>query len=220
MTRSDCSDLPRVDEGSGYRYYDSSCLDRMREILFYRELDFTLKSIAQILSSPDYDKEQALRKQRQLLVLKKNRLEKLIAAIDCAGKGDFEMNNEYEKTRKQYADEARELWGDTAAYKESDRRTSNYTADDWSKLSAGMDAIMADFAELKASGVSPDDEHTHLQVEKLKQFITERMYTCTDEILSGLGQMYVADERFTKNIDKHGDGTAAYVSACVKSYYL
>ena len=209
-----------VDEGSGYRYYASSCLDRMREILFYRELDFTLKSIAQILSSPDYDKEQALRKQRQLLVLKKNRLEKLIAAIDCAEKGDFEMNNEYEKTRKQYADEARERWGDTAAYKESDRRTANYTADDWSKLSAGMDAIMADFAELKASGVSPDDEHTHLQVEKLKQFITERMYTCTDEILSGLGQMYVADERFTKNIDNHGDGTAAYVSACVKSYYL
>ena len=88
-----------VDDCSGYRYYDSSCLDRMREILFYREMDFSLKSIAQILSSPDYDKEQALRKQRQLLVLKKNRLEMLIAAIDSAEKGDFEMNNEYEKTR-------------------------------------------------------------------------------------------------------------------------
>ena len=209
-----------VDEGSGYRYYDSSCLDRMREILFYRELDFTLKSIAQILSSPDYDKEQALRKQRQLLVLKKNRLEKLIAAIDCAEKGDFEMNNEYEKTRKQYADEARERWDDTAAYKESERRTANYTADDWSKLSAGMDAIMEDFADLKAEGVAPDDERARLQVEKLKEFITERMYTCTDDILSGLGQMYVADERFTRNIDKHGEGAAAYVSECIKSYCL
>ena len=207
-----------VDDSSGYRYYDSSCLDRMREILFYRELDFSLKSIAQILSSPDYDKEQALRKQRQLLVLKKKRLEKLIAAIESAEKRDFGMNNEYEKTRKQYADEARERWGDTAAYKESERRTANYTANDWSELRAGMDAIMAGFAELKAKGVAPDDERARFQVEKLKQFITERMYTCTDEILSGLGQMYVADERFTKNIDKHGAGTAAYTAGCIKSY--
>lgn len=207
-----------VDDCSGYRYYDSSCLGRMREILFYRELDFSLKSIAQILSSPDYDKEQALRKQRQLLVLKKNRLEKLIAAIDSAEKRDFEMNNEYEKTRKRYADEARERWSDTEAYKESEQRTANYSATDWSDLFAGMDAIIEGFAELKAEGVAPDDDRAHLQVEKLKQFITDRMYTCTDEILSGLGQMYIADERFTKNIDRHGKGTAAYVSECIKSY--
>ena len=128
------------------------------------------------------------------------------------------MNNGYERIRKRYADEVRERWGDTAAYKESERRTANYTADDWSKLSAGMDAIMAGFAGLNAEGVSPDDEPSHRQVEKLRQFITERMYTCTDEILAGLGQMYVADERFTKNIDKHGEGTAEYVSACIKSY--
>ena len=207
-----------VDDCSGYRYYDNSCLDRMREILFYRELDFSLKSIAQILSSPDYDKEQALRKQRQLLVLKKNRLEKLIAAIDSAEKGSFEMNNEYEKTRKQYADEARERWGDTEAYKESEQRTANYTADDWNELRAGMDAIMEGFAELKSEGVSLDDERARLQVEKLKQFITERMSTCTDDILSGLGQMYIVDDRFTKNIDRHGKGTAEYINECIKSY--
>ena len=118
----------------------------------------------------------------------------------------------------QYANEARERWGDTAAYKESERRTADYDLADWNELSAGMDAIMAGFAELKANGVSPDDEPAHRQVGKLKQFITDRMYTCTDEIFSGLGQMYVADERFTKNIDKHGEGTAAYVSACIKRY--
>ena len=128
------------------------------------------------------------------------------------------MNHGNERIRKQFADEVRERWGDTGAYKESERRTANYSANDWNDLSAGMDAIMAGFAELKASGAAPDDEPARLQVEKLKQFITERMYTCTDEILSGLGQMYVADERFTKNIDKHGEGTAAYVSACIKSY--
>lgn len=130
----------------------------------------------------------------------------------------IKMNNEYEKTRKQYADEARERWGDTEAYKESEQRTADYTANDWNDLSAVMDAIMAGFAELKAEGVAPDDERARLQVEKLKRFITERMYTCTDEILAGLGQMYVADERFTNNIDRHGEGTAAYTAKCIKSY--
>ena len=117
----------------------------------------------------------------------------------------------------QYAKEVRERWGDTAAYKESAQRTANYTATDWNDLSAGMDAIMAGFAELKNEGAAPYDESARLQVERLKGFITDRMYTCTDEILSGLGQMYVADERFTENIDKHGEGTAAYVSECIKS---
>lgn len=119
------------------------------------------------------------------------------------------MNNRYEK-------EVRERWGDTGAFKESERRTANYTATDWSELSAGMDAIMAEFAELKADGVASDDERARLQVEKLKRFITDRMYTCTDEILSGLGQMYVADDRFKKNINKHGEGTAEYISECIQ----
>lgn len=118
----------------------------------------------------------------------------------------------------QYAKEVRERWGDTEAYKESEQRTAGYSQSDWNELFAGMDAIMSGFAELKAEGVSPEDEPARLQVEKLKQFITDRMYTCTDEILSGLGQMYVADDRFTNNIDKHGEGTAAYVSECIKSY--
>lgn len=118
----------------------------------------------------------------------------------------------------QYAKEVRERWGETEAYKECERRTAKYTADDWNDLSAGMDAIMAGFAALKANGAAPDDEPARLQVEKLRQFITDRMYTCTDEILSGLGQMYVADDRFKKNIDKHGEGTAAYIGECIKSY--
>lgn len=118
----------------------------------------------------------------------------------------------------RYRNEARDRWGYTAAFKESERRTANYSQSDWDGLSAGMDSIMAGFADLKAEGVSPEDEQARLQVEKLKQFITERMYTCTDEILSGLGQMYVNDERFTKNTDKHGKGTAEYVSECIDHY--
>lgn len=116
-----------------------------------------------------------------------------------------------------YRNEARERWGNTDAYKESERRTANYSQSDWDELSAGMDSIMAGFADLKVQGVPPEDDRARLQVEKLRQFITKRMYTCTDDILSGLGQMYVKDERFTKNIDKHGDGTAEYVSECINS---
>ena len=126
-------------------------------------------------------------------------------------KGNHNMN-------EKYMNEARERWGDTAAYKECEQRTAHYTADDWSELSAGMDAIMEGFAKLNARGVAPDHEKPHLQVRKLQQYISERMYNCTDEILSGLGQMYVADDRFTKNIDQHGEGTAAYVSECIKCY--
>lgn len=114
--------------------------------------------------------------------------------------------------------EVRERWGVTEAYRESECRTANYSQSDWDALYDGMDAIMAGFAELKPDGVSPDSEQARIQVEKLKQFITENMYTCTDEILAGLGQMYVADERFTKNIDKHGDGTAEYIGECINSY--
>ena len=128
------------------------------------------------------------------------------------------MNNDYEKMRKQYADEARALWGDTDAFKESERRTAGYTADDWSVLHDSMDAILEGFAKLNERGVAPDHEKPRLQVRKLQQFISDHMYNCTDEILKGLGEMYVSDERFTKNIDKHGEGTAAYISACIKSY--
>lgn len=125
----------------------------------------------------------------------------------------MKMNHQYEK-------EVCDRWGDTEAYKESEQRTAHYTETDWSELRAGMDAVMAGFAELKNEGVSPDAEPARLQVEKLKQFITDRLYTCTDEILSGLGQMYVADDRFLKNIDQHGAGTAAYVSECIKRYHI
>ena len=114
--------------------------------------------------------------------------------------------------------EVRERWGETEAYKESERRTAGYSQSDWNVLYDGMDAIMAGFAELKAEVASPDSERSHLQVEKLRQFITDNMYICTDEILAGLGQMYVADERFTKNIDRHGEGTADYISEAIKEY--
>ena len=204
-----------VDAQNGYRFYDEKSLERMQEILFYRELDFSLKTIAQILSSPDYDKQQALTRQRQLLLAKKERLERLIDALDSMEKGEgfMKTNNEYEALKNQYAEEAKQRWGSTDAYKESQQRNT-----DFSKAAALLDAVFEEFAELNRSGISHDDEAAKIQVEKLQRCITDNFYTCTNEILAGLGKMYVADDRFKTNIDKHGKGTAEYVSQCIKSY--
>ena len=203
-----------VDAQNGYRFYDEKSLERMQEILFYRELDFSLKTIAQILSSPDYDKQQALTRQRKLLLAKKERLEQLINALDGLEKGEgFMKNNEYEKLKNEYAEEVRQRWGSTDAYKESQQRNT-----DFNKAAVLLDEVFEEFAELNRSGISPDNEAAKIQVEKLQRCITENFYTCTNEILAGLGQMYVADVRFKNNIDKHGEGTAEYVSQCIKSY--
>ena len=205
-----------VDAQNGYRFYDEESLERMREILFYRELDFSLKTIAEILSSPDYDKQQALSRQRKLLLSKKERLEQLIAAIDSVEKGEgfMKTNNDYKALKNKYAEEVKQRWGNTDAYKESQQRNT-----DFSKAAALLDAVFEEFAELNRSGVSPNDEPAKVQVEKLQRCITDNFYTCTNEILAGLGQMYVADERFRTNIDNHGKGTAEFVSACIKSYF-
>lgn len=212
-----------VDEQNGYRFYDERCLERMQEILFYRELDFPLKDIQAVLSSPEYDKQTALKEQRKLLTLKKERLERLISALDGAMKGEkISMNtfdnSEYENMREQYAKEAKERWGKTAAYKESAEKTAGYTNEKWNEVNSGMDGIMAEFAKCKKNGFSSDSDEAQQLVKKWQDFITDNFYVCTKEILSGLGEMYIADERFKANIDKYGDGTAQFMCDAIKIY--
>lgn len=208
----------QVDKATGYRFYDEKSLLRMQEILFYRELDFSLKSIGRILSSPDYDKTRALQEQKQLLKLKKERLERLISAIDHAVKGENVMkafdNTEFET----YREEARNRWGSTDAYQEHARKTKNYGKDKWNSLAADMDVIFGEFALCMKNGAEPFGEESRELVKKLQEHITGNYYTCTKQILSGLGQMYVADQRFRNNIDRHADGTAEFVSQAIASY--
>ena len=211
-----------VENSTGYRYYDEVCLERMQEILFYRELDFPLKNICELLSSPGYNKQEALGQQKRLLVLKKERLERLIDALDKAEKGENVMtafdNKEYEETRKQYEKEAKMRWGETDAYKEHQEKTKDYSKDKWQEANAGLDIIMEEFARCKDRGATADSDEALALVQKLQNHITEQYYTCTKEILAGLGQMYVADERFRKNIDKHGEGTAQFISEAITKY--
>ena len=123
-------------------------------------------------------------------------------------------NSEFEK----YKDEAQERWGSSDAYKEYTEKTKAYGKDKWNSLVADMDAIFDEFAFCMKNGDAPKTEETQKLVKKLQSHITENYYTCTDEILYGLGQMYVADERFKNNIDKHAEGTAAYVCEAITYY--
>ena len=119
---------------------------------------------------------------------------------------------------KNYETDARERYGDTDAYREHEQKTKNYTKEKWAETNDGLMAIFAEFAACKNSGVRADSAEAQALVAKLQAYITANYYTCTDEILAGLGKMYVSDERFKKNIDKYGEGTAEFASDVIEVY--
>ena len=119
---------------------------------------------------------------------------------------------------KNYTTEARERYGNTAAYKEHEQKTKNYTKEKWAEAKDGLMAVFAEFAACKQSGAGVDSNEAQAIVAKLQAHITANYYTCTDEIIAGLGKMYIADERFKKNIDKYGEGTAEFAADAIEGY--
>ncbi len=119
---------------------------------------------------------------------------------------------------EKYKAEAQEKWGATSAYKEYEEKTKHCTEQNWNDLAEEMDSIMADFALCMKEGEKPDSDEAQSLVQVLKSHITEKYYHCTDEILAGLGQMYVADERFRNNIERHAEGTAAFIGKAIEEY--
>ena len=119
---------------------------------------------------------------------------------------------------KNYDNEARERWGNTAAYHEHEQKTKNYTKEDWAQANDGLMAVFAELAMCKNNGASANSTEVQELVAKLQAHITDSYYTCTDEILAGLGKMYVADERFKNNIDKYGEGTADFVAEAISVF--
>ena len=120
--------------------------------------------------------------------------------------------------KDNYSTEARERWGDTDAYREHEQKTKNYTKEKWAEANDGLMAIFAEFAVCKQNGAEADSDEAQALVAKLQAHITANYYTCTDEILADLGKMYVADERFKKNIDKYGEGTAEFAAEGIRTY--
>lgn len=207
---------------AGYRIYDEAALERLYQIRFFRELAFSLDDIKEIMENPGYNKNEAVRMHRDLLVKKRIRLDQLIGLLDGMMKGEHNMSfkefdmTEIEKAKKEYAAEVKERWGDTSAYAESESKTSGYDDAQWEALNGEGAAILQEFGECR--GMNPDEAEAQALVRKWQDFITANFYNCTDEILSCLGLMYIGDERFTKNIDQYGEGTAQFMAAAIEAH--
>ena len=207
---------------TGYRYYDELALECLQQILFYRELDFPLKEIVKIISTSEYQKEEVLVKQRELLKLKRKRLDRLILLLDGNLKGEKTMSfkefdmSEIEAQKAQYAKEVQEKWGQTQAFTQSKEKTANYRKADWEMLTGRMDELLELFS--KQLNEDPKSETVQNLVMQWQQWITDSYYDCTKEILAGLGKMYVADERFRANMDKFKEGTANFISVAIEEY--
>lgn len=207
---------------AGYRLYDDKDLENLQQILFFRELNFALKDIKQMVTTPAFDKRKALESHRKLLVLRRKRCDDLIALVDKTLKGDSEMSfkefdmSDIETAQKQYAEEVKEKWGQTDAYVESKRKTSGYSKEDWAKINAEAEGIYRRFAAVMNQ--ASDAPEAQKLVADWQAYITKYYYNCTKEILAGLGQMYVCDERFQKNIDRCGEGLADFMSRAIAAY--
>ena len=205
---------------AGYRLYDDAALARLQNILLYRELEFPLKEIKAILDHPEFDEKTAIRQQIKLLELRQKRLERLLfLAREMMKTGVRPMNfSAFDKTElEQYAAEAKRSWGATAAFREYEQREKGQPEDE---RRAAADELMRQFAAMgRLRELPPDSDEAQAAARELQQVISDRYYTCTPQILAGLGQMYTADERFRQNIDAAGgDGTAELVSRAIAAY--
>ncbi|RDY72540.1 MerR family transcriptional regulator [Halobacillus trueperi] len=213
----------------GYRLYSEKELARLQQILFFKEMDFSLKKIKDILDDPDFDEGDALQRHREILREKKKRLERLIRSVDQTLQtleGEERMKNEdrfrpfdkseIEAHQKKYEKEVEERWGNTDAYKQSKQITSQYTKEDWEKIQREGDKI--DRALVKLMDRDPSDPDVQQLIDKKRQHITGHFYECNLQIFRGLADMYVNDPRFTKNIDKWKEGYAEFLKRAMHTY--
>lgn len=210
---------PSARSGAGYRLYSAADLERLQQVLFFRELSFPLAEITRIVTDSAFDVGAALRWQRQLLTDKVVRLRALIAAVEAAltaREGGRTMSHEErfsvfgEFDPAKYEDEARERWGQSEAYRESQARTQRYGKDDWQKIKAEGDGVFRDLAALLAAGQPADCVEAMAVAERHRQHIERWFYPCAPSMHRGLGEMYVQDERFTANIDRYAPGLSVY----------
>ncbi len=209
---------PSQRTAAGYRLYDDADVLRLQQVLVFRELGIPLDEIAAALDGAD--REALLRKHRSLLAARRDRLDAMLAAVDAAlgfVKGQTAVKPEDVKSLfdgfdpAKYEDEAREKWGHTDAYKESARRTKQYGKPEWEMIRREADAIYARLVELMRTGAAPGDAAVQREVEAHRAHIDRWFYPCSKEMHHGLGEMYIADPRFTANLDKYAAGFARYL---------
>ena len=205
---------------SGYRLYDEASLERLQQILLFKELEFPLKEIKRIIDAPGFDRNKALEQQIELLTMKKEHLENLInfaREIKMLGVKHMDFTVFDTKKLDEYSKRAKEQWGKTSEYKEFEKKTENWNDEDQQIVINDFMQIFAEFGEMMS--LEPSDEKVQLQVHKLQDYISEHFYNCTKKILSGLGKMYSGGGEFTENIDKVGGrGTADFVDEAIEIY--
>lgn len=206
--------------GAGYRLYDDTALERLQQILLFRELEFPLKDIRAILESPQFDRAKALDQQIELLTLKKEHLENLIdLAREIKIRGVKHMDFTAFDTSKidQYAAEAKAAYGQTAEYQEFEEKSKGRTKEETQRLNVEMMEIFKEFGAMRQK--RPDEQVVQAQVEKLRDFISQYFYTCSNQVLMGLGQGYAGGGELTANIDKAGgEGTGKFVFQAIQAF--
>ena len=212
---------PTTTTEAGYRLYDDDALERLQSILFFKELEFPLKDIKEILDSPKFERNKALEQQIKLLTMKKEHLDNLInlaRGIQSTGVKKI-MDFEAFDTKKMddYAKQAKESYGSTTAYKEFEEKSKGRTKEDEKSLGIGMMNIFAEIGKMLS--LKPSDDAVQEKIAELRAYITKHYYNCTPEILSGLGQMYAGGGEMTENINNYaGEGTAEFAAEAIQFY--
>ena len=205
---------------AGYRLYDDAALEKLQQILLFRELEFPLKEIRGIIEAPDFDKAKALDQQIELLTLKKEHVQNLIdLAKGLRKKGVRTLDFKAFDTSKmdEYAARAKAEWGATPEYEEFEQKERGRTPGEQQEINAKMMELFVRFGALKDG--APDSPEAQAQVKALQDFISEHYYRCSDEVLAGLGQMYGAGGEFTVNINAAaGDGAAEFAAQAIEAY--
>lgn len=216
---------PTSHTSSGYRLYDDTALELLQQVLLFRELEFPLKEIKQILSRPDFDSSKALEQQITLLTLKKEHLENLIdfargiklIGIRRVSAMDFSVFDT--KKIDEYVKQAREQWGQTEAYKEFEQKAKGRSKEEDRAVTEGLMQLFVEFGELKEADAGPESAQAQSQVSRLQEYLTEYFYQCSNDMLLSLGEMYAGGGEFTANIDAaSGKGAAEFAAEAIRIY--
>lgn len=215
-------------QDNGYRAYLASDLERLQQVLFYRELGMELDEIGRILSRPTHDVLHSLTELRGRLAARRDELETLLHTLDLTiarkqrghtmSKNDFrQMFDGFDPSQHEAEAEAR--WGDTEAYAQSQQRAASYGPEQWAEIKEEAAQIYADAYALAQAGTSPDASEAHALARRHQDHLSRWFYDCAAELHCGLARMYVQDERFQSAIDAHGEGTAALLSEAILSLH-
>lgn len=220
---------PKSISEKGYRFYDDENIEKLQQILFFKEIGFSLEEIKNILDDKNFDRKKALEYHKEVLIKKRERIDEIIKTVENTiisidGGKNMEKKSmfkglsiaEIEEHKEKTTKEAKEKWGHTSAYQESERRSSNYSSEDWDRINkraAKTYQIIIDNIDK-----SPSDPIIQEAVGELRQNITDNFYNCTPEIFAYLGETYVDDERFASFYEKMNKGMSVFLRDAIRFY--